>query len=122
MKIKQKAKRMTRRKSKAKERSVLTFSERLRLKDIKKTLAGEDKKGNKPTTAQQTITFKQMFKDGVCRVTKNYYTRMVEFFDINYNMLELEDQGKENGIQHGPDIQAPHILKGVESRIQEIHA
>ena len=47
----------------------------------------------KPDTAQKTITFKKMFRDGICQVTHNFYTKMVEFYDINYDLLEVEDQG-----------------------------
>ena len=28
-----------------------------------------------------------MFRDGICQVTSTYYTKMVEFFDINYDLL-----------------------------------
>ena len=41
----------------------------------------------KPTTAQKTITFEKMFRDGICQVSHHYYTKMVEFFDINYSLL-----------------------------------
>ena len=72
----------------------LNFSEKRRLAELKRTLAGNDKKQEKPTTAQNTITFKKMFRDGICQVTSTYYTKMVEFFDINYDLLEIEDQGE----------------------------
>ena len=41
-------------------------------------------------TAQKTITFKKMYRDGICQVASGYYTKMVEFFDINYDLLEIE--------------------------------
>ena len=72
----------------------MNFSEKRRLAELKRTLAGNDKKQEKPTTAQNTITFKKMFRDGICQVTSTYYTKMVEFFDINYDLLEIEDQGE----------------------------
>ena len=40
------------------------------------------------------ITFKKMFRDGICQVTSDFYTKMVEFYDINYDLLEIEDQGE----------------------------
>ena len=33
-----------------------------------------------------------MYRDGICQVADTYYTKMVEFFDINYDLLEVEDQ------------------------------
>ena len=33
-----------------------------------------------------------MYRDGICQVTDTYFTKMVEFFDINYDLLEVEDQ------------------------------
>ena len=62
--------------------------------ELKRTLSGNSKKQEKPTTAQNTITFKKMFQDGICQVTSTFYTKMVEFFDINYDLLEIEDQGE----------------------------
>ena len=53
----------------------LNFSEKKRLAELKRTLAGNDKKQEKPTTAQNTITFKKMFRDGICQVTSTYYTK-----------------------------------------------
>jgi hypothetical protein len=38
----------------------------------------------KPETAQQSIPFKQMYKDGICRVDKKTYNKTVQFFDITY--------------------------------------
>ena len=33
-----------------------------------------------------------MFRDGICQVSHRYYTKMVEFFDINYSLLEVDEQ------------------------------
>lgn len=45
-----------------------------------------------PQTAQQSIPFQRMFPDGVCRVTDNYYTKTVQFQDINYQLAQQEDK------------------------------
>lgn len=74
-------------------RAGLSFGEKRRLKELKRNLFGEGAKQTKPDTAQKTITFKKMFKDGICQVDRAYYTKMVEFYDINYDLLEVEDQG-----------------------------
>ena len=63
------------------------------LKNKKKEMAGTDNKSKTPDTAQKTITFEKMYKDGICKVSSNHYSKMVEFYDINYDLLEIEDQG-----------------------------
>ena len=45
-----------------------------------------------PQTAQQTIPFREMFRDGVCRLNNGVYTKTVEFEDINYQLAQAEDQ------------------------------
>ena len=70
----------------------LTFSEKKRLMELKHILSGKGKEKEKPTTAQKTITFEKMFRDGICQVSHHYYTKMVEFFDINYSLLEVDEQ------------------------------
>ncbi len=42
--------------------------------------------GKNPQTAQQTITFQQMYRDGICKVTDKLYTKTIQFFDINYTV------------------------------------
>ena len=37
-----------------------------------------------PRTAQQSIPFQRMFPDGICRVTDRYYTKTIQYQDINY--------------------------------------
>ena len=83
-----------RQKKAAKPKAGLSFSEKKRLRELKSTLAGNDKKAEIPDTAQKTITFKKMYRDGICQVSSGHYTKMVEFFDINYDLLEIEDQGE----------------------------
>jgi len=80
-------------KNKAAEKSGLSFQEKKQLRDLKKALAGTDKDTKTPDTAQKTITFEKMYKDGICKVSDKHYTKMVEFYDINYDLLEIEDQG-----------------------------
>ena len=45
-----------------------------------------------PRTAQQSIPFQRMFEDGTCRVRSNYYTRTIQFQDINYQLAQQEDE------------------------------
>ena len=45
-----------------------------------------------PRTAQQSIPFQRMFPDGICRVTDRYYTKTIQFQDINYQLAQQEDK------------------------------
>ncbi len=45
-----------------------------------------------PQTAQQTIPYKEMRRDGVCRITDRYYTKTISYEDINYAVASAEDQ------------------------------
>ena len=94
MKKKQAAEKPDRHKKKGKSKPGLTFAERRRLAELKHRLAGTNKNAEKPTTAQKTITFQKMYRDGICQVTSGFYTKMVEFYDINYDLLEVEDKGE----------------------------
>lgn len=65
----------------------------LKIKELNKEMAGTDSKSKTPDTAQKTITFEKMYRDGICKVSSNHYSKMVEFYDINYDLLEVQDQG-----------------------------
>jgi len=71
----------------------LAIKEKGRLMDLKRLYNGNTNKHSKPSTAQQSITFEKMYQDGICQVKDSYYTKMVEFNDINYELLEVDDQG-----------------------------
>lgn len=45
-----------------------------------------------PRTAQQSIPFQRMFPDGICRVSDRYYTKTIQYQDINYQLAQQEDQ------------------------------
>ena len=55
----------------------------------------DGKKPPKPTvprTAQESIPFQRMFEDGICRVRPGYYTRTIQYQDINYQLAQQEDK------------------------------
>ena len=57
----------------------------------------DGKKPPKPTvprTAQESIPFQRMFEDGTCRVRPGYYTRTIQYQDINYQLKELQSQNE----------------------------
>ena len=45
-----------------------------------------------PRTAQQSIPMQRMFEDGTCRVRPGYYTRTIQYQDINYQLAQQEDK------------------------------
>ena len=50
------------------------------------------KKGRGPQTAQQTIPYVEMLRDGICKVREEFYTKTVEYEDINYSVASADDQ------------------------------
>ncbi|MBR4084043.1 MAG: conjugal transfer protein TraE [Lachnospiraceae bacterium] len=52
----------------------------------------EKKQKNVPRTAQQSIPYKEMYKDGICRVDEKYFTKCIQFYDINYQLAQNEDK------------------------------
>jgi hypothetical protein len=48
--------------------------------------------GKPPQTVQQSIPYREMYRDGVCRVNDRLYTKTVEFRDINYQLAQNEDK------------------------------
>lgn len=65
---------------------------RTQQKQIKSVVDRAKKDNGVPQTAQQSIPFQRMFPDGVCRVTDNYYTKTIQFQDINYQLAQQEDK------------------------------
>ena len=45
-----------------------------------------------PQTVQQSIPYREMFRDGICRVTDRFYTKTIQFQDINYQLAQNEDK------------------------------
>ena len=48
--------------------------------------------GKIPKSAQETIPYREMHRDGICDVGGHYFTKQVEFFDINYQLAQNEDK------------------------------
>ncbi len=61
-------------------------------KRVERIIKKAQKNDGIPRTAQQTIPFQRMFQDGICRVGKDFYTKTIEFQDINYQLALPEDQ------------------------------
>ena len=61
-------------------------------KELKAAVKKAKRDDGVPRTAQQSITFQRMFPDGICRVTDRYYTKTIQFQDINYQLAQQEDK------------------------------
>ena len=61
-------------------------------KEVKKIIEEARKNDGIPRTAQQSIPFDRMFQDGICRVGQDYYTKTIQFQDINYQLALQEDK------------------------------
>ena len=46
----------------------------------------------KRLSVQKTIRYKEMGKDGICRVQGNTYSKCIRFYDINYQLAQNEDK------------------------------
>ena len=43
-------------------------------------------------SAQDSIPFERMFPDGICRVEVKFYSKTIQFQDINYQLSQSEDK------------------------------
>lgn len=57
---------------------------------VPQRIAKPKKRG--PQTAQQTIPYKEMLRDGICKVREGYYTKTLSYEDINYAVASTDDQ------------------------------
>ncbi len=53
---------------------------------------GGKKRHEKSISAQDSIPYLEMARDGICRVRDGYYSKTVQFFDINYQLAQNEDK------------------------------
>jgi len=60
--------------------------------EVKEIIKNAQKSDGTPRTAQQTIPLERMFPDGICRVGEDYYTKTIQFQDINYQLAQQEDK------------------------------
>lgn len=69
--------------------SILSGEQKKRL--VKQKMK-EKKERKVPRSAQQSISYQEMFKDGICRVDDRHYTKCIQFGDINYQLAQNEDK------------------------------
>lgn len=69
--------------------TILSGGQKKRL--VKQKLK-EKKAGKVPHSAQESLAYQEMFKDGICRVDDRHYTKSIVFGDINYQLAQNEDK------------------------------
>ena len=67
----------------------LSKAEQEQVKEIIKSAQKDD---GTPRTAQQTLPFDRVFPDGIVRVGMDYYTKTIQFQDINYQLAQQDDK------------------------------
>ncbi len=67
----------------------VSWEDRQRIQEIIDQAKRED---GIPRTAQQSIPFDRMFQNGICRIGEDYYTKTIQFQDINYQLALQEDK------------------------------
>lgn len=68
-----------------------------RQKAVGSTMSGAKKKADKKAeekrlSAQKSIPYREMARDGICRVQDKYYSKTIRFYDINYQLAQNEDK------------------------------
>ena len=68
-----------------------------RQKAVSSNVNGTKKKADKKAeekrlSAQKSIPYREMARDGVCRVQDKYYSKTIRFYDINYQLAQNEDK------------------------------
>lgn len=59
---------------------------------VRKVIRDAQRNDGIPKTAQQSIPFDRMFPDGICRIGLDYYTKTIQYEDINYQLAQQEDK------------------------------
>ncbi len=79
------------RKKKNKKPSQIQILQKSRRKEKKKKEKQEKTQAEK-TVVQQSIAYKEMGRDGICRVQGKTYSKCIRFYDINYQLALNEDK------------------------------
>ena len=61
-------------------------------KQIEAAISRASRTDQKGISAQDSIPYERMWPDGICRVADCYYTKTIQFQDINYQLSQNEDK------------------------------
>ena len=79
---------MSKREEKSAKKRKLTAAEKKEIRAIMERARGD----GKPHTAQDTLPFRQMFPDGLCKLDDNTWSKCIEFEDVNYQLAQPDQQ------------------------------
>ena len=71
-----------------KPKRKLTTAEKREIRRIMEQARGD----GKPHSAQDTLPFRQMYPDGLCKLDDTTWSRCIEFEDVNYQLAQPDDQ------------------------------
>ncbi len=75
-------------KQKEPQKRKLTTAEKREIRQIMERARGD----GKPHSAQDTLPFRQMYPDGLCKLDDTTWSRCIEFEDVNYQLAQPDDQ------------------------------
>ena len=61
-------------------------------RQIEAAIAKAKRQDKRQLSAQDSIPFQRMYPDGICRVTDTYFTKTIQYQDINYQLSQNEDK------------------------------
>lgn len=79
---------MSKREEKPTGKRKLTAAEKKEIRAIMERARGD----GRPHTAQDTLPFRQMYPDGLCKLDDNTWSKCIEFEDVNYQLAQPDQQ------------------------------
>ena len=79
---------MSKREERFAKKRKLTVAEKKEIRAIMERTRGD----GKPHTAQDTLPFRQMYPDGLCKLDDNTWSKCIEFEDVNYQLAQPDQQ------------------------------
>ena len=71
-----------------KQKRKLTAAEKREIRRIMEQARGD----GRPHSAQDTLPFRQIYPDGLCKLDDTTWSRCIEFEDVNYQLAQPDDQ------------------------------
>ena len=65
---------------------------RAQKKQLNALIAQVNRNKNGPHTAQQTIPYLRMHRDGICQLDDTHYSKTIQYYDINYQLLHHDEK------------------------------
>ena len=79
---------MSKKQTDTRKKRKLTTEEKREIRHIMERARGD----GKPRSAQDTLPFRQMYPDGLCKLDDSTWSRCIEFADVNYQLAQTDDQ------------------------------